>query len=94
MLNDFPSQETHSPTPAAGGNGANGGKNGKGGLSGGAIAGIVSPLFFGAVYSASVGTRPILPFIGSAFLIAALVLAGAALLGRAAGRKQDDPAPA
>ena len=60
----------------------------------GAIAGIVSPLFFGAVYSASVGTRPILPFIGSAFLIAALVLAGAALLGRAAGRKQDGPAPA
>ena len=41
MLNDFPSQETHSPTPAAGGNGANGGKKDKGGLSGGAIAGIV-----------------------------------------------------
>ena len=50
------------------------------------IAGIASPLFFGAVYSASVGTAPILPFIGSAFLIAAAVLAGGALLGWTAGR--------
>ena len=56
----------------------------------GAIAGIVSPLFFGAVYSLSVGPRPALPFIGSAFLIAALVLAGAALLGEAAGRGRED----
>lgn len=55
----------------------------------GSIAGIVSPLFFGAVYSLSVGPAPRLPFIGSAFLMAALVLAGAALLGWAAGRGLD-----
>ena len=55
----------------------------------GSIAGIVSPLFFGAVYSLSVGPAPRLPFIGSAFLMAALVLAGAALLGWAAGRGRD-----
>ncbi|WP_242125687.1 TCR/Tet family MFS transporter [Sphingobium sp. Sx8-8] len=52
----------------------------------GSIAGILSPLFFGTVYSLSVGARPALPFIGSAFLIAAAVLAGAALLGWRAGR--------
>ena len=55
----------------------------------GSIAGIVSPLFFGAVYSLSVGPAPRLPFIGSAFLMAALVLAGSALLGWAAGRGRD-----
>ena len=52
----------------------------------GSIAGIVSPLFFGTIYSLSVGPRPALPFIGSAFILAALVLGGAALLGWAAGR--------
>ena len=55
----------------------------------GSIAGIVSPLFFGAVYSLSVGERAMLPFIGSAFLIAAGVLASAALLGWAAGRQRE-----
>jgi DHA1 family tetracycline resistance protein-like MFS transporter len=50
------------------------------------IAGIVSPLFFGGVYALSVGGNPTLPFIGSAFLIAAGVLASAAMLGWAAGR--------
>jgi len=34
----------------------------------------------------SVGPRPARPFIGSAFILAALVLGGAALLGWAAGR--------
>lgn len=51
------------------------------------IAGIVSPLFFGGVYALSVGADPTLPFIGSAFLIAAAVLGGAALLGWLAGRR-------
>lgn len=52
----------------------------------GSIAGIASPLFFGAVYSASVGGAPFFPFIGTAFLMAAAVLAGAAIIGaRAAG---------
>jgi len=54
----------------------------------GSIAGILSPLFFGAIYSLSVGPGAALPFIGSAFLIAAAVLAGAALLGWAAGRER------
>tara|TARA_R110000868_G_scaffold80027_1_gene227535 strand:+ start:848 stop:2110 length:1263 start_codon:yes stop_codon:yes gene_type:complete len=54
------------------------------------IAGIVSPLFFGGVYALSVGADPTLPFIGSAFLIAAAVLGGAALLGWLAGRR-DSP---
>ncbi len=53
----------------------------------GAIAGIISPLFFGAIYSLSVGPRPTLPFIGSAFLIAAAVLAFAALIGWRAGQQ-------
>ncbi|PJG48572.1 tetracycline resistance MFS efflux pump [Sphingobium sp. LB126] len=58
----------------------------------GSIAGILSPLFFGAIYSISVGAKPLLPFIGSAFVIAAAILAGGALLGWAAGRAKD-PAP-
>ena len=57
----------------------------------GSIAGVLSPIFFGAIYSISVGERPMLPFIGSAFLIAAAVLGGAALLGWAAGRAQAVP---
>ncbi|MFZ2996177.1 TCR/Tet family MFS transporter [Sphingobium sp.] len=52
----------------------------------GAIAGIISPLFFGAVYSASVGPHPFFPMTGSAFLIAAGVLAVAAWLGWVAAR--------
>ncbi|WP_294136601.1 TCR/Tet family MFS transporter [Sphingobium sp.] len=58
----------------------------------GSIAGIVSPLFFGGVYALSVGGNPTLPYIGSAFLIAAAVLGGAALLGWAAGRRLDEDA--
>jgi DHA1 family tetracycline resistance protein-like MFS transporter len=52
-----------------------------------AIAGVISPLFFGAIYSLSVGPKPTLPYIGTAFLIAAFVLAGAALIGWRAGRQ-------
>lgn len=46
-----------------------------------AIAGSVSPLFFGIIYSLSVGTAPILPFIGMAFLAAAAVMALATVIG-------------
>jgi DHA1 family tetracycline resistance protein-like MFS transporter len=53
----------------------------------GAIAGVISPLFFGAIYSLSVGSNPTIPFIGSGFLIAATILAGAALIGWRAGRQ-------
>jgi DHA1 family tetracycline resistance protein-like MFS transporter len=56
------------------------------------IAGIVSPLFFGGVYALSVGGNPTLPFIGSAFLMAAGVLASAAMLGWAVGRGLDGDA--
>ncbi len=43
------------------------------------VAGILSPVFFGAVYTASVGEDAILPYPGAAFLIAALVLLAAAV---------------
>jgi MFS transporter, DHA1 family, tetracycline resistance protein len=49
------------------------------------IAGILSPVFFGAVYAISVGEgAPLLPHPGTAFLVAAAVLLGAALVGRSA----------
>ncbi|XHS33704.1 TCR/Tet family MFS transporter [Pseudoxanthomonas sp. UC29_72] len=58
----------------------------------GAIAGVVSPVFFGWVYSRSVGPEAALPFIGTPFLIAAGVLAAAALTGIAVARRQRAPA--
>ena len=45
------------------------------------IAGVLSPLFFGAVYAASVGKEAPLRHPGAAFLIAALVLLAAAIIG-------------
>ncbi len=54
------------------------------------IAGVLSPLFFGAVYAASVGDKPLFPTPGAALLIASVVLLGAAAIGwrtaRRAGR--------
>jgi len=50
-------------------------------MSVGSIAGVVSPLFFGWVYALSVGENAVLPTPGAAFLIAALVLLAAAVLG-------------
>jgi DHA1 family tetracycline resistance protein-like MFS transporter len=56
------------------------------------IAGVASPLFFGAVYSFTVAPGSLLPFSGTAFLIAALVLLAAAVIGwlvaRQAGRAE------
>src|SRR3546814_16262229 len=46
----------------------------------GAITGVLSPLFFGAVYSISVGPEAWFPHPGAAFLIASLVLFGAATI--------------
>src|SRR3546814_12728153 len=61
----------------------------------GAIAGVLSPLFFGAVYFISVGPEAWFPHPGAAFLIASLVLFGAAtiawrvpLRARVAARKR------
>lgn len=51
------------------------------------LAGIASPLFFGWLYGLSVGEDPIIPFAGAAFLLAGLVLGGAALVGLKAGRR-------
>jgi DHA1 family tetracycline resistance protein-like MFS transporter len=51
------------------------------------IAGIVSPLFFGAIYAMSVGPAAIIPWSGAAFLVASLVLSGAAMLGGAVARR-------
>jgi MFS transporter, DHA1 family, tetracycline resistance protein len=58
-----------------------------------AIAGIASPLFFGAVYSATVGDGPAAS--GIAFLLSAAVLLAAAALGRMAARRfrTDDGLP-
>lgn len=53
------------------------------------IAGVLSPLFFGSVYAASVGDDPLLPHVGSALLIAALVLAAAAVLGLYVARQAE-----
>jgi DHA1 family tetracycline resistance protein-like MFS transporter len=44
------------------------------------LAGIASPLFFGFVYSASIGDNPPLPHPGAAFLIAAAIMMGGAML--------------
>jgi DHA1 family tetracycline resistance protein-like MFS transporter len=45
------------------------------------MAGVASPLFFGWIYSISVGDHPLLPHPGTALLLAAVVLLGAAVLG-------------
>jgi MFS transporter, DHA1 family, tetracycline resistance protein len=47
----------------------------------GSIAGIASPLFFGAVYAFTLREDSWLPFPGTSFLISALVLLAAALIG-------------
>jgi DHA1 family tetracycline resistance protein-like MFS transporter len=53
------------------------------------VAGVASPLFFGAVYAFTVAEGSPLPFSGTAFLIAALVLLAAAAIGWTVARKAD-----
>jgi len=53
------------------------------------IAGIASPLFFGAVYAYSLQPDSLLNFSGTAFLMAALVLLGAALIGWVVARRAE-----
>ncbi|WP_432286861.1 TCR/Tet family MFS transporter [Aminobacter sp. BA135] len=53
------------------------------------IAGVASPLFFGAVYAWTVRDGTPLPYPGLAFYLAAIVLFGAALLGWVVARKAD-----
>jgi DHA1 family tetracycline resistance protein-like MFS transporter len=61
-------------------------------MSVGSIAGIVSPLFFGWVYSFSLADNSPIPFSGTAFLIAGAVLCAAGIIGwlvaRRAGRAE------
>ncbi|HTV68615.1 MAG TPA: TCR/Tet family MFS transporter [Rhizobiaceae bacterium] len=45
------------------------------------VAGVASPLFFGAVYSFTVSEGSAVPYPGAAFLLASAVLLGAALIG-------------
>lgn len=45
------------------------------------VAGVISPLVFGAIYAASVGPAASLPGIGTAFVVAGAVLALGALIG-------------
>lgn len=56
-------------------------------MSVGSIAGIASPLFFGWVYSVSVGTDAWLRAPGLAYLLAAATLLAAGLIGRVVGRR-------
>jgi DHA1 family tetracycline resistance protein-like MFS transporter len=58
----------------------------------GSVAGVLSPVFFGAVYTFSVGESAMLPHPGAAFFIAALVLLLAGLVGWRAGRQAPSPA--
>jgi MFS transporter, DHA1 family, tetracycline resistance protein len=51
------------------------------------IAGIASPLFFGFIYSLSVGAAPPLPHPGTSFFIAAAILLTGAFIGREVGRR-------
>jgi DHA1 family tetracycline resistance protein-like MFS transporter len=53
------------------------------------IAGVFSPLFFGAVYAVSVGEAARLPHPGAAFFVAALILLAAALLGRQVAQRAE-----
>ncbi|MCL1633843.1 TCR/Tet family MFS transporter [Luteimonas sp. SX5] len=51
------------------------------------IAGVLSPLFFGTLYAVSIGPDARLPHPGAAFLIAALVLAFAGVIGWRVARR-------
>lgn len=53
------------------------------------IAGVLSPLFFGAIYAVSTGEKPSLPHPGSAFMVAALVLLAAAAVGWSVGHRTE-----
>lgn len=52
------------------------------------VAGVISPLFFGAVYGVSVGVAP-----GLVFVIAAVVLLGGAAIGHFAGKTVPPASP-
>ena len=54
-----------------------------------AFAGIIAPLFFGAVYAGTVGVRALMEAPGASFAIAGLVLLAAALLGAVVARRAD-----
>ena len=53
------------------------------------IAGVASPLFFGALYAFTVKPDSPVPFVGASFLVAALVLFAAALIGWAVARRAE-----
>jgi DHA1 family tetracycline resistance protein-like MFS transporter len=53
------------------------------------IAGVASPLFFGAVYAFTLRDDSWLPFSGTAFLLAALVLLAGAILGWMVARRAE-----
>lgn len=53
------------------------------------IAGVASPLFFGAVYAFTVQAGSPLPYAGLSFLLAALVLLAAALVGWRVARQAE-----
>lgn len=58
-------------------------------MSVGSIAGIASPIFFGAVYAFTLRPDSWLPYPGASFLIAALVLLAGALIGLVVARRAE-----
>lgn len=58
------------------------------------IAGVVSPLFFGAAYAFTVQPGSPLPYAGTSFLIASLVLLAAAIIGWRTARRAEQSEPA
>lgn len=58
------------------------------------IAGILSPLFFGWLYSRTSGANAAIDLPGTAFVIAGAVLALSALVGWRLGAREPQPAPA
>ncbi|MBP2301365.1 TCR/Tet family MFS transporter [Azospirillum picis] len=58
------------------------------------LAGILSPVFFGTLYSASIGAGALFPFPGTPFLVAGLVLLAGALIGWTVARRNGRAAEA
>ncbi|HEY6917339.1 MAG TPA: TCR/Tet family MFS transporter [Allosphingosinicella sp.] len=56
-------------------------------MSVGSIAGVASPLFFGFVYSITVGESPLIGYPGLAFILAGAILGASAILGLAVARR-------
>ena len=58
-------------------------------VNSGVLWGTISGLLFTQVFAATLGERPVLPFVGTPFLLAAMLLAGSlGLMAWTTGRRQ------